>query len=95
MEPFGLVEPEGSGDSVEDVVGDAPDVAFLQARVPLGAHAGEHGYLLASKTGDTPSSAAGSKAGLVGGDLGPSGGQELADLGSVVHDVQATATHRS
>lgn len=46
---FDVVQPQGAGHSVEDVTGDAADVALLQPGVPLGAHSGENRDLLAAQ----------------------------------------------
>ena len=93
--PLGLVELQGAGHGVEDVVRDAADVALLQADVPVGADPGQHGDLLAAQPGHPPLAAAGGQPDLLGGELGPTGGQELANLSPVVHvDDGTTAARR-
>ena len=52
--PLGVVELQGTGDGVEDVVGHAADVALLQADIPVGADPGEHGDLFAAQPGHSP-----------------------------------------
>ena len=47
MRPFGLVELECAGECFEDQLGDAAEVAPLEALVIVGADAGERGDLLA------------------------------------------------
>ena len=47
--PFDLVELQGTGDGVEDVLGDAADVAALEPDVVLGADPGEQRHLLAAQ----------------------------------------------
>jgi hypothetical protein len=83
--PFGLVQLQSAGDGAEDLVGDAADVPFLQPYVPLGAHPGQDGDLLAAQPGYAAAPVTRHQPGLFRGDLGAPGGQELADLGSVVH----------
>lgn len=55
---FGFVEPEGSGECLEDVVRDAGEVAALHLGVVVAAHAGELGDLLAAEAGDAAVSTA-------------------------------------
>jgi len=45
---FDVVELQGACDGVEDVFGDAADVAPLELRVVLGADPGDHGDLFAA-----------------------------------------------
>jgi hypothetical protein len=82
---FGLVELQGAGVGVQDVVGNARDVALLQPDVPVGADPGQDRDLFAPQSWHAPPTAACRQACLGGGDLGAPGGEELADLGSVVH----------
>ena len=79
--PLGLVELQGVGDAVDDAVGDAGGVAALEPGVVLDGDAGEEGDLLAAQARDPPAVAAvDGQPGLLGGDPGPSRGQELPDL---------------
>ncbi len=94
MQPLGLVKLQGAGHGVEDFGGDAADMPFLQAHVPLGAHTGQDGDLFAPQAGHAPPPAARLQPGLLRGDLGAPGGQELADLGSVVHGINVTSARR-
>jgi hypothetical protein len=48
MEPFGLVELQGSRDGFKHAVGDSGQVAFLQPGVVVGADPGEHRDFLAA-----------------------------------------------
>ena len=80
MVTLGLVELQGVDDAVQDVVGDAADVAALEARVVLDADPGEHRDLLAAQAFDATVGAVDGKAGLLRGDLGAAGGEELADV---------------
>jgi hypothetical protein len=45
---LGVIEQQSAGDCGEYLVGDSLDVAFLQAGVPIGAHPGQDGDLLAA-----------------------------------------------
>jgi hypothetical protein len=87
---FDVAELQGAGDGVEDVVGDAADVALLQADVPVGADAGEHGDFFAAQPGYAPPAGV-REPDLLGGELGAAGGEEVADLGAVVHGLHATS----
>jgi hypothetical protein len=89
---FGVVELEGAGDGVEDPCRDTPKRAALELGVVLDAHTGEGGDLAAAQSGDPALPGLG-YAGLLGGDLGSSRGQELADFGSVVHVVHGTTAN--
>jgi hypothetical protein len=81
---LGVVELQRAGERLEHALGDSPDVAALEAGVVRDAHAGEDGDLLAAQSGNA-ARAVGGQPDLVWGDPGPSGGQELADLGLGVH----------
>ena len=81
---FGVVEFEGPGDGVQDRRADAGQDAAFEFGVVLDADAGQGCDLAAAKAGDAALPDVG-QADVAGGDLGPSGGEELADLGSVVH----------
>jgi hypothetical protein len=79
-----VVQPQGAGDAVEHLVGDAADVAAFEPGVVLDRDAGQLRYLVPAQSGHpAPASVAG-QAGLLGGDLGAPGGQELADLAADV-----------
>lgn len=75
---LGLVEPEGVGQGVQHLLGDAGEVAALQARVVVGADAGEQRDLLAAQPRDPSVAAPRGQAGLLGGDPGAPGDQEVA-----------------
>jgi hypothetical protein len=81
MRALGLVELQGPGERFEHAVGDAVDVPTLDPGVVGDAEASQDGDLLASQAGDA-AAAVGGQAGLLGGDLGPAGGQKLSDLAS-------------
>jgi hypothetical protein len=80
---------QSTGDGVEDRLGDAGKVAALQSGVVLDRHVGEHGHLGAAQSGDAAVRAA-HDACLLGCDLGPAGGEELAHLVLGVHELDAT-----
>jgi hypothetical protein len=83
VDTFGLVEPERTGDGVEDAVGHACEVALLQPGVVVGGHTREHRDLLTTQAGHPAVAAVDGQAGLFGGDLGPAGDKEVADLGAL------------
>ena len=91
MGPFGLVELERPGEAFEDAVGDASGVPALEAGVVVDADAGEQGDLLAAQARDPAVAAVVGQAGLLRGDLGPAGGQELTEVGPVVHKSRLRA----
>ena len=66
---FGVVELQGAGDGVEDLLGCAVDRAAFDLGVVLDAQPGERGDLAAPQSGHAPV-VAGGQADLVRGDLG-------------------------
>ena len=88
---FGLVKLQRPGERVQHAVGDAVEVAQLEAGVVVDVDPGEHGDFLPAQPGNAPVAAVDRQAGLLRADLGPPGGQEIADLGPVVHDHDATS----
>jgi hypothetical protein len=86
---FGIVELQGARECVEDAGGRPGQCAAFELGVVLHAHSGECGDLAAPEPGDTTASGGG-KAGLLGGDLGAAGREEVAHLGSVVHEFDGT-----
>jgi hypothetical protein len=80
---LGLVELKRAGERFQDQLGDAADVAALQALVVLDANAGQRGDLLAAQPGHAPRAVA-RQAGLLGRDLRPPGRQELGDVAVVL-----------
>jgi len=79
-----LVQLQGAGDAVEHLVGDAADVAAFQPCVVLDRDARQLGCLVPAQPGHPPPSAVTGQPGLLRGDLGAPGGQELADLAADV-----------
>jgi hypothetical protein len=93
--PFRLVQLQRAGDSAEDLVGDAGGVALLQPRVVVDRDAGEHRDFLPAQPGHASAPAIQRHPRLIGSDLGAAGGEELADLGTGVHALQAMPTGRA
>ena len=83
--PSGLVELKSARQRVEDCVRGAGEVPPLQARVVVGAHAGEHGDLLSAQPPDAAPAAVERDPRLAGGEPAPAAGEEVADLVPVVH----------
>jgi hypothetical protein len=77
------------GDGVQDGGGDADDRAAFEFGVVLDADPGQGGDLAAAQPGHSPGADVGHPR-LLWGDLGSPRDQELADLGTVVHTVDAT-----
>ena len=65
---FGVVELQGAGDGVEDLLGCAVDGAAFELGVVLDAEPGERGDLAASQSGHAPV-VSGGQSDLVRGDL--------------------------
>ena len=84
MRALNLVEVQGAGDAVEYLVGDTADVAAFEPGVVLDRDTGQLCYLVAAQPGHPAPTAVAGQAGLLGGDLGAPGGQELPDLAADV-----------
>jgi hypothetical protein len=85
---FSVVELQRVGDTLEHLLRGACQVATLHADVVVDAHTGEQRDLFTAQPFDAPVAAAvGGESGLFGGDPGAAGGEEVADLGLVVHDL--------
>src|SRR5207237_2398551 len=95
MGPFHLVELEGAGDRLEDVVGDASDGAAFELDVVLDADPGEQCHLLAAQARDAAAATVGPQTRLLGSDSGPPRGQEGADLVPSGHGVHGRSDTRS
>ena len=83
---LGVVELQRPGQRFEHELGDAADLAALQAPVVVGADAGQRRDLLAAQAGHPPLAVAG-QAGLLGRDLRPAAGEELGDVVGGVHGL--------
>ena len=81
--PFRLVEPQGTGDRVEDLHAHVDRPALLQPRVPGDAHAGELGDLLAPQAGRAAPPVR-RKADVVRRHLGAPIAQEVRQLGAAL-----------
>jgi hypothetical protein len=86
---FHVVETQRSGNRLEHVLGDTPDVATLELRVVVDADRGQHRHLLAPQPRHTAPAAVSLQARLVRCDPRPTRRQELADL---VHPVNRRST---
>jgi len=82
---LGLVELQRAGQRLEHELGDAADLAALQAPVVVGADAGQRRDLLAAQARHPPLAEA-RQPGLLGRDVRPAGDEELGDVGRGVHD---------
>jgi hypothetical protein len=92
---LGVVELQRAGDGVQHALRDPAEVPALQAHVVVDADPGQHRDLLATQPGHPPVTAAvHGQPRLLGGDLRPPRGQELADLGAVVHVADGTSPAR-
>jgi hypothetical protein len=78
-----LVELERPADGLEDIVRHATRIAALEARVGLGADAGEQGDLLARQPLDAAGPSVGGQSGTLRREPRAAGGEELADLWSL------------
>ena len=85
MGPFGVVELQGPGDRVEHLGRDPGQGAAFQLGVVLDADPGQGGDLDAAQPGH-PAGADVGQPGLLRGDPGAPRDEELADLGTVVHE---------
>ena len=91
MQPFGIVEAQGARDGVEHAVGGSVDVAALELRVVVRAHAGEIRDLLATQPRH-PSNVAVRhvQPGLLGLHARPARHQKVPDLAPAIHAPEAT-----
>src|SRR4051794_11200042 len=86
-----VVQLEGAGDGIEDVVGDATNGAALELGVVLDTDPGEHGHLFAAQPLHATAAPVGAQPGLGRRDSGAAGGEELADLVPGPHVAHRTA----
>ena len=87
---LGIVELQGSGERVEHRCRNPAERTALQLGVVLDADTRQGSHLTAAQPLDSPLTDLG-QARLPGCDLGSPRGQELADLGSVVHAFDGTS----
>ncbi len=66
VRPSGLVELQRAGEGLQHVVGDATEIAALEAGVVVDAHPGEQRDLLPTQPGHPPVAAERGQAGLPG-----------------------------
>ena len=81
-----LIEVQGTGDAVKDALGGAGRPAAFQPDVIVDADPGQERDLFPAQPGDPAVAAVGGQSGLLGGDPGAAGDQEVADLVPVVHN---------
>jgi len=82
---LGFVELQGTGDPVEDLLGDAAQVPALEPHVVVGGDAGEHRHLFAAEALDAPVGPVGGQTDLGRREPRTAGRQEVVDLGLAVH----------
>jgi len=83
---LGLIELQCVRDTVKDHLRGAREVTAFHPDVVVNADPCEQRDLFSAQALDPAVAAVGGQAGLPGGDPCPPGGEELADLCSVVHD---------
>ena len=88
---FGLVELQSASDAFQHVVGDSDDAPALETGVVLDTDPGQHGRLFPSKPRDTAPAPEGGEPCLLRRDLRPARDEELTDVASRVHLLNATA----
>jgi hypothetical protein len=84
---LGVVEPQGAGEGVEDVVGQDGLAALLDAAVVVGTEPGEHRELLLAQPRHPSWPGERRDAGLSGSDPVPAGAQERPEGGTVCWHV--------
>ena len=85
MLAFGVVELQRVRDALEHLIGHAGEVAAFHPDVVVDAHAGEQCDFFAAEALDAPVAAVGGQPGLSWGDPSAAGGEEVTDLGMVIH----------
>ena len=86
VDPYQVVESWAAGADAILLI-----VAALEPGVVLGRDPGENGDLLAAQARDPTAAAAGQQTGPLGCDPGAATGEEVADVGAVVHPTDATS----
>src|SRR5439155_10077983 len=88
---LGLVELKRTGKRLQNALRNATRVAALEARVVVDAHPGEERHFLPAKPRNTPVVTVGAQTRLLRRELGPPGGQELADLVPGIHEDEGNS----
>ena len=83
---LGLIEVQGAGDPFQHAVGGPVRPAAFQPGVVVDADPGQDRDLFPAQPGHPPVAAVGGQPGLLRGDPGPAGDQEVAHLVPVVHN---------
>ena len=86
MGALGLVQVQGAGDAFQHAVGRAGRPAAFQPGVVVDADPGQERDLFPAQPGHPAVAAVGGQPGLLGGDPGAAGDQEVAHLVPVVHN---------
>src|SRR5215218_67515 len=90
MGALGVVQLEGAGERLQHQIGDAAEVAALQALVVIDADASERCDLFTAQAGHAPL-AVGRQTCLLGRDPRSPRTQELCDVARAVHVNQSTS----
>jgi hypothetical protein len=90
VHPFGVVELQRPDQRLQDAVGDAGQVAALEPGVVVDAYARQQGHLFPPHPGHPAVPAVVGQPGPLRRDLGTAGGEEVANLGGIVHAFDAT-----
>jgi Aldo/keto reductase family len=93
--PLGVVELKRPDERLGHRLGDAAQVAALEAGVVVDADPCEERDLLAAEPRHAPGAAESAQPCLLRRELRPPGGQELAGLASRVHDAEISAARRA
>src|SRR3954470_8088158 len=95
MRPFGVVELQRAGQRLQHAFGDAAEAAPFEPGVVVDTDTGEQRDLLPAQPAHPAVAAVHGQASPLRGDLGAPGGEEIADLRPVVHDLDATSEPRN
>ena len=92
---FGVVQLQRAGERLEHQLGDAAQIAALEARVVVDADAGQKRDLFPAEPRHSPRPAVRAQPRLLRRDLPAPGGQEFPRLAPRVHDVETNAAPRT
>ena len=94
MVGLSLIETERTGDRVKNTVGHSTEIASFETGVVVDADAGEACDLVPPEARHASSTTNAEDTCLLGRQSRSAGGQEVSDLGSVVHPVDHTVARR-